>query len=227
MDHLVTLGEIKVYASPKKVRCINFRVNTENGRVSVSYPKRMSFSEVEKEIFGKRQWIENAYGKYLRQKNSEDDGCVYLSGKKYKLVVNERQSVRRVGISADEVNIDLKGTRGEELGIALRALYTRTLEGRLPVLIAECEDACGMRADSWALRDMKTRWGSCTPKTGKIRLSISLARFDDECVKSVVYHELCHLAYPDHSDAFYKLLYSFCPGYKELKKRMNERRFSL
>lgn len=227
MDQIVTLGDIIVYASPKKVRCINFRVNTENGRVSVSYPKRMSFSEVEKEIFGKRQWIENAYAKFLQKQTNEDEGSVYLSGKKYKLVVNERQRVRKAELREDEILIDLIGTREEELGMAMRAIYTRSLEGRLPDIIAECEDHCGLRADSWSLRDMKSRWGSCTPKTGKIRLSISLARFDDECVKSVVYHELCHLAFPDHSDKFYKLLYSFCPDYNVLRKRMNERRYSL
>jgi len=54
--------------------------------------------------------------------------------------------------------------------------------------------------------DMTTRWGSCTPSTGTIRLSSRLARFPDWVVDYVVVHELAHLAVPNHGPAFWELV---------------------
>ena len=40
---------------------------------------------------------------------------------------------------------------------------------------------------------MRTRWGSCTPSTGAVRLSTALARFPDWVIDYVIVHELAHL----------------------------------
>ena len=46
------------------------------------------------------------------------------------------------------------------------------LRERLQRLIPLYENRMGLHAASYTIRDMKTRWGSCTPKTGRIRLNI-------------------------------------------------------
>lgn len=53
--------------------------------------------------------------------------------------------------------------------------------------------------------DMQSRWGSCTPGTGVIRISSRLAKFPDWVIDYVIVHELAHLEVGDHSDAFWKL----------------------
>ena len=54
--------------------------------------------------------------------------------------------------------------------------------------------------------DMRTRWGSCTPATGAIRLSSALVRFPDWVVDYVIVHELVHLQESGHSAAFWRLV---------------------
>jgi predicted metal-dependent hydrolase len=53
---------------------------------------------------------------------------------------------------------------------------------------------------------MRTRWGSCTPSTGAIRLSSALAPFPDWVIDYVIVHELAHLREAGHDAAFWRLV---------------------
>jgi predicted metal-dependent hydrolase len=54
--------------------------------------------------------------------------------------------------------------------------------------------------------NMRTRYGSCTPQDGTIRLSERLAVWPPWVRDYVLVHELAHLAVPDHSPAFWRLV---------------------
>lgn len=60
----------------------------------------------------------------------------------------------------------------------------------------------------WA-DDMSTRWGSCTPDTGTVRISTRVAPFPDWVVDYVIVHELCHLLVPGHGDDFWSLAHRY------------------
>ena len=72
------------------------------------------------------------------------------------------------------------------------------------------------------IRDMKTRWGSCSIKTGRIRLNKRLALYPEEYLEYVIVHELCHLIEPSHNMRFKNYMTGFMPDWKERKKRLNE-----
>lgn len=52
----------------------------------------------------------------------------------------------------------------------------------------------------------RSRWGSCTPDSGEIRLSTRLRQLPDWVVDYVLVHELVHLVEPHHSARFWKLV---------------------
>ncbi len=54
--------------------------------------------------------------------------------------------------------------------------------------------------------EMRSRWGSCTPGTGTIRLNDRLAAFPAWVLDYVLVHELAHLAVADHSPAFWEIV---------------------
>ena len=68
------------------------------------------------------------------------------------------------------------------------------------------EAATGRHAAGWQLRAMSSRWGSCTPATGRIRINVRLAAYPPACLDYVVAHELTHLAEPSHDARFHELL---------------------
>lgn len=57
---------------------------------------------------------------------------------------------------------------------------------------------------SWA--EQRSRWGSCTPSTGEIRISTRLAPWPPWVLDYVLVHELAHLVEFDHSPAFHALV---------------------
>jgi hypothetical protein len=61
-----------------------------------------------------------------------------------------------------------------------------------------------VKPSSIVLRDMPTRWGSCTSK-GKIILNPELVKAPKGCIEYVIIHELCHLVHHDHTQKFLDL----------------------
>lgn len=54
--------------------------------------------------------------------------------------------------------------------------------------------------------NQKSRWGSCTPDEGSIRLSLALTEYPAWVRDYVIVHELAHLLIPDHSQAFWSIV---------------------
>ena len=73
--------------------------------------------------------------------------------------------------------------------------------------------------DSIILRDMPTRWGSCTPK-GKIILNPELIKAPKGCIEYVITHELCHLIHHDHTQRFLDLQTKEMKDWEKWKTRL-------
>ncbi|HFR8997370.1 TPA: SprT family zinc-dependent metalloprotease [Neisseria gonorrhoeae] len=70
---------------------------------------------------------------------------------------------------------------------------------------------------SSSLTSAKTFWGVCRKTTG-IRLNRRLVGAPEYVADYVCIHELCHLAHPDHSPAFWELTRCFAPYTPEAKQ---------
>lgn len=70
------------------------------------------------------------------------------------------------------------------------------------------------------VRQMKTRWGSCTT-AGKIIFNLKLIQLPTECVDYVIVHEMCHLVEHNHSPEYYALLSRVLPDWRERKQKLD------
>ncbi|MFE1246696.1 M48 family metallopeptidase [Streptomyces sp. NPDC058766] len=57
--------------------------------------------------------------------------------------------------------------------------------------------------------NQNTRWGSCTPSQGSIRLSHRLQGMPEYVIDYVLAHELAHLLVPGHGPRFWELLKAY------------------
>jgi len=77
------------------------------------------------------------------------------------------------------------------------------------------------------IRKMKSRWGSCNHRTGRITVNRALVHLDSRLVRFVMYHEFAHLVHPNHGRAFKSLLGKLLPEYKTNEKELKNYVFLL
>lgn len=70
------------------------------------------------------------------------------------------------------------------------------------------------------LSSARTQWGSCTVR-GAVRLNWQLVKMPLHLIDYVVVHELAHLAEMNHSAAFWRVVESVCPDYKQYRKELH------
>ncbi|WP_078960636.1 M48 family metallopeptidase [Streptomyces sp. NRRL WC-3618] len=80
------------------------------------------------------------------------------------------------------------------------------LAERAEQLSAQYFDGRARPASVRWVTNQNTRWGSCTPAEGSIRLSHRLQGMPEYVVDYVLLHELAHLLVPGHGPRFWRLL---------------------
>jgi predicted metal-dependent hydrolase len=91
--------------------------------------------------------------------------------------------------------------RARSLSVWYRAQARRALTERTETEAARL----GVTYRSLAVRDQRTRWGSCSAR-GTLSFSWRLVLAPADVLAYVVVHELCHRIRPDHSPAFWALV---------------------
>ncbi len=100
--------------------------------------------------------------------------------------------------------------------------YRKQLKEAVLPLIAKWEPILGVKVNRIYVRRMKTRWGSCNPRAGSIRLNTELAKKTPECLDYIVVHEMLHLLAPAHNAKFKALLDYHMPNWKLVRDKLNQ-----
>ena len=79
----------------------------------------------------------------------------------------------------------------------------------------------GLSFNRIAIREQRTRWGSCSSKKN-LNFNWKLLLAPPQVLDYVVVHELCHLKQMNHSKAFWTEVEAVLPDYKERKRWLRE-----
>ena len=96
----------------------------------------------------------------------------------------------------------------------LRKFYETQGRQALHSALSHFSSLMGLTPHSVRIGSQKSLWGSCS-NAGDISLNWRLVAAPPEVLHYVVIHELAHLQHLNHSDAFWSLVFQFCPEYKE------------
>lgn len=93
----------------------------------------------------------------------------------------------------------------------LEALADRAL-AYIPGRVRFYAEKLGVTYGRITIRNQRTRWGSCSAQKN-LNFNCLLMLTPPEVIDSVVVHELCHLKEMNHSERFYREVYSVYPDY--------------
>ena len=110
--------------------------------------------------------------------------------------------------------------RAETASAEEQRAWRAVVEAAVPLLLEKWEPVIGVRVKKLAYRNMKSRWGSCQPATGRVCINTRLALYPMECLEYVVVHELVHMLEPSHNARFKALMSEFLPDWKQRQKRL-------
>ena len=215
------VGPYEVALTRKRIRRAWLRVDTPEGPVRVSAPERMSRARIEAFVLGRAAWIDQRRSELagveagLHTGHVLPDGRVLLWGEPCELadVVSQaaEQRAREAGTRPRATRYDLSDPASRQRAV-VAALKTLLLDRARP-LVATWEERMGVHVSELSVRDMSSRWGSCSTRSGRVRLSLTLAHYPRECLELIVVHELAHLLEPTHNARFHALMTRYLPDW--------------
>lgn len=135
---------------------------------------------------------------------------LYL-GKQYRLkVISDESGVTREGVKLKGQFLEVYTRDNSKVKALVEAWYLDKAKDRFHQLAQPLFEAFIKRNDiekadyNISIRQMPTRWGSCTAK-GRIILNPELIKAPKACIEYVIIHELCHLIHHDHTQKFLDL----------------------
>ena len=153
-------------------------------RVEVVVPPRTSRRAVERLVEENRGWVERRLARLEPVLGLERPGVVWIGG-------------------------EARPAPAGDVG----TWYRREARRRIEAVAAWEGGRLGLRPRSLAIRDQRTRWGSCSSR-GALSFNWRLVLAPSGVLRYVVVHELCHLEELNHSSAFWRLVGDALPGFE-------------
>ncbi|MST04129.1 MAG: M48 family peptidase [Candidatus Pacebacteria bacterium] len=130
----------------------------------------------------------------------------------------------------NQINLHLlKQKEEEKLGLPKRMTgaerkkdYKNKKEEARKIIVGRLEELnknYGFTYGSIAIRNQKTRWGSCSRK-GDLNFNYKIASLPQKMADYIIFHELCHLKEFNHSRKFWNLVAEAIPDYLEIRKKI-------
>jgi hypothetical protein len=227
MAKQINLDDMVVDVVFKDIKNIHLSVHPPAGKVRISAPLKMTLDTIRVYAISRLDWIKT-HQKKLREQEREtpreflERESHYVWGERYLLRVRKHTNPPLVQLSPKYMDVWVRpGARPEKVEAVVAAWYREQVRSVSKKLIAKWEPQMDVSVERLFIQRMKTRWGSCTPQTGSIRLNADLAKKPRECLEYIVVHEMVHLLEPTHNERFVALMDQWLPQWRQLRKKLN------
>jgi predicted metal-dependent hydrolase len=202
--------------------------------LEVIVPRGVGDAEVDRYLEEKRSWIENKVvnareiAARLPRLGLQRPGFVWLAGDQVPVEIATTTAppalARLVARLRDGHLVVADVAQGDGGGSAARAIerwYRREARRVIGRVAAREAERLGLQFGALAIRDQRTRWGSCSPQ-GNLSFSWRLLVAPHDVLAYLVVHELCHLREPSHQKPFWRMLDAARPGWQEQARWLRE-----
>ncbi len=215
------LGAIDYELIQTQRHSMEIRLQAE-GNVRLFAPRRAPLRAADDFIVERAQWIAHnraalrAHHAQRQKLHPMVTGATVLyEGEPLEIVV--RQSGRNgVRFEGDGLMVCATDTAEEAVREQLHRFLTEQARARIAARLAHFVPLIGREPGRFAIRDQRTRWGSCSSERN-LNFNYKLIMAPPPALDYVVVHELCHLYEFNHSPLFWRRVEQFFPDYKTWK----------
>ena len=187
-----SIAGMRVAIVRKPIKNMYLRIKPPNADIVISAPQRMSQNAIERFVTERKPWIERAQRSMRQARDAQLNA--------------QRAQNGTIGDTGASANPPAFVWTDEA-----KARAQRNIESQLPVLLAKWGPVVGRTPTHITLRLMSSRWGSCTPKTGRIRLNLQLGLMAPRFFEYVLVHEMTHLWENGHGEGFQRRMSAYLP----------------
>lgn len=190
-----------------RARRMSLRVGRIDGAVTLTIPARLALREAQGFLAGQAGWLARALAARPAFATVGPGTSLPVEGRLLTLTATG-------GRGAASIDGDCLLLPGPPARVAAAAqAFLRVLaRDRLAAACDRHALALGRPYSALALRDTRSRWGSCT-SDGRLMFNWRLILAPPAVLDYVAAHEVAHLARMDHSPAFWATVAALVPGY--------------
>lgn len=220
--------QYQLIRSKRKSIAISF---DRDGNLVVKAPSWVNLKEIEAFVVSKQEWImataarlERAKQKAAAQRPRLESGDIlkFLGENRVLTVIREERSRAKVKCVMERLLLWVPYEADYEYKRAQLEKWYR--KQALLVFTQKAEEYAEILGVSFAeihIKDQRSRWGSCSGRRN-LNFNWRLIMAPEPVCDYVIVHELCHLKHMDHSAAFWRLVESVCPYYKQYRNWLKE-----
>ncbi len=216
-----------VFKKNARSRRITIRVKP-NSPVVVTMPLRSSYKEAENVLADHFDWVVKQQVKMKKLQVNKligYDSSFQVRNKPLKILPADTLDASLL-IRDDKIEIRLPDKWEIEapssqsvIQEAMIKALRKEAKAYLPHRTRTLASIKGIVINNIRIKNIKTRWGSCSTKKN-INLSLYLMLLPDDLIDYVIFHELAHIKHQNHSASFWNHLENLYPGAKKLDKQM-------
>ena len=214
MSHTILINgttlPIIIRKHPKSRRMV-IRYQPLQHHVSLTLPRYVSIKQGLHFVEEKHDWLAEQLNEKISHMPFADGQIIPLMGRNFTLRhIGGRGLVR--------IEDDCIIVPGDESFMKRRVTEWVKQQARAEITKFAHEKAAliGKRIKKISLRDTSSRWGSCSHE-GNLSFSWRLIFAPHEVLEYVVSHEVAHIKHLDHSPAFWSVVATLCPTYRNYR----------
>ncbi|MBG6186428.1 M48 family metallopeptidase [Flavobacterium sp. CAN_S2] len=212
----------------KDIKNMHLAVYPPNGRIRLSAPEKTDTDMMRLFAISKISWIKKNIKKFVAQPRETPREFIsgeshYFQGKRYLLNVIEHKGINKVEIKGTKnINLYIKPNSTKDTkGRILKEWHRTEMKKQIPELITKWESIIGVKSNEWAIKQMRTKWGTCNIEEKRIWLNLELSKKPIICLEYIIVHELVHLLERNHNEKFVSYINQFMPKWRIHRDELN------
>ena len=227
--NILQLGSIEALIVRKLVKNLHLSVLPPMGKVRVTAPEGMKDDAIRTLLATRLPWIKKQQEKFKGQSRQSKRKYIsgeshYFFGKRYRLEVVYKDTAPVVTLKGkSKIILQVRPNSSiEKRSDLMMQWYRNELQPVADKLMAKWQKKIGVEVKRWGIKRMKTRWGTCNHKAGRILLNLELAKKPLSCLEYVIVHELLHMIEKKHNENFVNMLAKYIPKWRSIKEELNQ-----